>query len=169
MRGPGSGDAERAADDLLNNLYHQGGGICSASPAALPFLPRLAATPDVPSRRSLLQLVSRLVSEVGQVAEKWVDPGWPSACERALPEVLALLDAPEPEIRPAAADVIGSCRSPGELTLPALLRHWEAEDDPTTRLDLILALGRAALQEPSGGHGAVTRDLLRELLDASEA
>lgn len=167
--GPNPEDAEIAADDLLNHLFHQGGYICSAAPATLPFLLRLAATPDVPSRRTLLELVSRLVSEAVLVAEKWVDPGWPSAWERALPEVLVLLNAPAPEIRRAAADVIGSCRSPGELTLPALLRRWQAEDDPATRLDLILALGRAALQEPTGEHGTGVRHLLRELLDAPEA
>ena len=114
--GPNPEDAERAADDLLNHLFHQGGWICSAAPAALPFLLRLAATPDVPSRRALLELVSRLAFEAVRVAEKWVDPGWPSAWGRALPEVLVLLDVPDPEIRRAAADVIGSCPSPGELT-----------------------------------------------------
>ncbi|MEV7106082.1 HEAT repeat domain-containing protein [Streptomyces atroolivaceus] len=166
--GPDPEDAERAADDLRNHLFHQGGWICSAAPATLPFLLRLAAMPDVPSRRALLEIVSRLASEVVRVAEKWVDPGWPSAWERALPEVLVLLDAAEPEIRRAAADVIGSCRSPGELTLPALLRCWEAEDDPATRLDLVLALGRAVLQEPTGEHGPGVRTLLRGLLDAPE-
>ncbi|MET9941694.1 HEAT repeat domain-containing protein [Streptomyces halstedii] len=167
--GPDPEDAERAADDLLNHLFHQGGWICSAAPAALPFLLRLAATPDVPSRRTLLELVSRLASEALQVADRWVDPGWPSAWERALPEVLVLLNAPEPEIRRAAADVIGSCRSPGELTLPALLRRWQAEDDTATRLDLLLALGHAVLQEPAGEHGPGVRTLLRGLLDAPEA
>ncbi|WP_406465416.1 hypothetical protein OHB07_31550 [Streptomyces sp. NBC_00111] len=167
--GPNPEDAERAADDLINHLFHQGGWICSAAPATLPFLLRLAATPDVPSRRTLLELVSRLVSEAVLVAEKWVDPGWPSAWERAFPEVLVLLDAPEPEIRRAATDVIGSCRSPGELTLPALLRRWEAEDDPATRLDLVLALGHTVLQEPTGEHGPRVRTLLRGLLDAPEA
>ncbi|MFG2429672.1 HEAT repeat domain-containing protein [Streptomyces sp. NPDC048590] len=167
--GPNPEDAERAADDLLNHLLHQGGWICSAAPAALPFLLRLAATPDVPSRRALLELVSRLAFEAARVAEKWVDPGWPSAWERALPEVLVLLDAPDPEIRRAAADVIGSGRSPGELTLPALLRCWRAEDDPATRLDLVLALGHAVLQEPTGEHGPGVRTLLRGLLDAPEA
>ncbi|TXS28229.1 HEAT repeat domain-containing protein [Streptomyces sp. gb1(2016)] len=167
--GPNPEEAERAADDLLNHLFHQGGWICSAAPAALPFLLRLAATPDVPSRRALLELVSRLAFEAVRVAEKWVDPDWPSAWERALPEVLVLLDVPEPEIRRAAADVIGSCRSPGELTLPALLRRWQAEDDPATRLDLVLALGHAVLQEPAGEHGPGVRTLLRGLLDAPEA
>ncbi|MEV5387579.1 hypothetical protein [Streptomyces sp. NPDC052721] len=54
-------------------------------------------------------------------------------------------------VRRAAADVVGSCTSPGELTLPALLRRRRAEDDPVTRLDLVLALGRAAPREPLPG------------------
>ncbi|MFC9246199.1 hypothetical protein ACFT7S_20020 [Streptomyces sp. NPDC057136] len=48
--GPGPDDAENAADELLNLMFHQGGRICSAASASLPFLLRLAATPGVPSR-----------------------------------------------------------------------------------------------------------------------
>ncbi|WP_327289632.1 HEAT repeat domain-containing protein [Streptomyces sp. NBC_01198] len=167
--GPNPDDANSAAFDLLNHLFHQGGWICSAAPAALPFLLRLAAAPNVPTRRTVLELLVRLAAEAGQVVEKFLDPGWQPAWERALPEVLALLTDPEPEIRRAAADLIGACGSPGEFTLPALLRCWRSEADPATRLDLILALGGAARREPAGVDAAGTFDLLRELLDASDA
>ncbi|MET8773031.1 HEAT repeat domain-containing protein [Streptomyces sp. NPDC004658] len=167
--GPDPDDAEDASSDLLNLLFHQGGWICPAAPAALPFLLRLAARPDVPVRRGLLELVAMLAHEAGRVADRFVDPGWPPAWQAALPAVRALLDDPDPVIRRAAADVMGSCTSPGAATLPALLRRWRTEDDPVTRLDLVLALGRAVLREPAGARAEETRRLLRDLLDAPEA
>ncbi|MFF5533046.1 HEAT repeat domain-containing protein [Streptomyces cinerochromogenes] len=167
--GPDAGDAEDASSELLNLLFHQGGWICSAAPAALPFLLRLAARPDVPTRRGLLELVAMLAHEAGRVPDRFLDPGWPPAWAAALPAVLALLDDPDPSVRCAAADVVGSCTSPGESTLPALLRRWRVEDDPVARLDLVLALGKAALREPAGAHAGEARRLLRDLLDAPEA
>lgn len=167
--GPDAGDAEDASSELLNLLFHQGGWICSAAPAALPFLLRLAARPDVPARRGLLELVAVLAHEAGRIPDRSLDPGWPPAWAAALPAVLALLDDPDPSVRCAAADVVGAGASPGESTLPALLRRWRVEDDPVTRLDLVLALGRAALREPAGAHAGEVRRLLRDLLDAPEA
>jgi HEAT repeat protein len=143
-------DAEDAAFHLLNHLYHQGGWVCPAAAAALPFVLRLAAAPQVTPRRTLLELVGRLAAEAGEVEARFLDPHWPAAWERHLPDVLALLADPAPEIRRAAADVIGACADPGEGALPALLSRWHAESDPVTRLDLVLALGNAARCGPGG-------------------
>ncbi|MDF3146648.1 hypothetical protein PBV88_36910, partial [Streptomyces sp. T21Q-yed] len=112
--GPDPQDAESAADDLLNLLFHQGGWICPAAPAALPFLLRLGARQDVPCRRTVLEIVSVLAAEAGRVEERYVAPGWAAAWERALPEVLALLAVPEAEFRRVAADILADCTSPGE-------------------------------------------------------
>ncbi|MCX5341944.1 HEAT repeat domain-containing protein [Streptomyces atratus] len=166
--GPDPDDADDASSELLNLLFHQGGWVCSAASAALPFILRLAATPQVPSRYALLELVAMLAAEAGRIEARFLDPGWASAWKRALPELLRLLDDPEPEIRRAAADVVGACDSPGELVLPGLLRSWEAEDDPSTRLELVLALGQAALRAPAGVRAAEVFDLLHELLDAPQ-
>ncbi|MFD3730740.1 HEAT repeat domain-containing protein [Streptomyces sp. NPDC058632] len=167
--GPDPTDAEEAAGELLNLLFHQGGWICSAAPAALPFLLRLAADPQVPSRRTLLELVAMLATEAGQVTGRFMDPGWAPAWEQVLPEVLALLTDPEPEIRRAAADVVGVCTSPGALLLPGLLRCWRAERDPVTRLDLVLALGQALRREPAGDRSDEVASLLRSLLASPES
>ncbi|MFJ9648720.1 hypothetical protein [Streptomyces sp. NPDC101206] len=167
--GPDPEVAEDAACDLLNLLFHQGGWICSAASAALPFLLRLASTPEVKCRRTVMELVARLASEAQQVREQFLNPSWRPAWERALPQVLVLLEAPEPWIRRDAADVVGACGSSGELTLPSLLRRWQAESDPATRLDVILVLGQAVLRQPAGGHAAEVFELLQGLLDASEA
>ncbi|MFC9330678.1 HEAT repeat domain-containing protein [Kitasatospora sp. NPDC057015] len=169
--GPDPQDAEEAAADLLNNLYHQGGWICPAAPAALPFLLHLAAGPSVPvpSRRMVLELVWRLAAEAGRVAERFLAPDWQPAWERTLPQVLALLADPEPEIRRDAARALGACGTPGERVLPALLRCWRAETDPATRLDLVLALGDAAGREPGGAPAVEARALLRGLLHSAQA
>ncbi|MER7578846.1 HEAT repeat domain-containing protein [Kitasatospora sp. NPDC097691] len=169
--GPDREDAWDAAGDLHNLLFHQGGWVCSAASAALPYLVRLAARPEVPARRErleLLDLLTRLSGEAVLVTEAQVDPAWGPAWERALPEVLGLLSDPDPAIRRAVADLLGSCGSPGARTLPALLTRWEAEEDPATRLDLVIALGHAARREPTAGLSDRTTALLRGLLDGPE-
>ncbi|MFD9596441.1 hypothetical protein ACFWA9_27370 [Kitasatospora sp. NPDC059973] len=169
--GPDPDDAVDAAFDLLNLLFHQGGWICSAAPAALPSLLRLAASPVVPlpSHRVVLELVSRLAAEAGRVAERFLDRGWRSAWEQALPEVLVLLTDPASEIRRDSAHLLGVCESPGEIVLPALVRCWQAEVDPATRLDVVLALGKAVGREPAGPRATEVLEVLRGLLAAPEA
>ncbi|WP_328492025.1 HEAT repeat domain-containing protein [Streptomyces sp. NBC_00414] len=167
--GPRADDADAAADELLNLLFHQGGWICSAVPAALPFLIRLATMPAVPSRRAVLDLLAMLASEATEVRERFLDPAWQPAWARALPDVLALLDDPEPRIRRSAAEIVGVCESSGELTLPALLRRLRAEDDPAARLELVLALGQAVRREPAGDRASEVVFLLGELVEAPEA
>ncbi|GAQ57029.1 HEAT repeat domain-containing protein [Streptomyces acidiscabies] len=159
-------DGEEAADELHNLLFHQGGWICPAASAALPYLLRLAADSDVPGRLTILELIAMLAGEAGRVAERFLDPAWPPAWDRALPGVLALLAAPEPEIRRAAADVIGACATPGAALLPTLLNSWRTETDLPTRLELTLALGKATRRTPTGDHHAEAETLLREQLDA---
>ncbi|MFF4909186.1 hypothetical protein ACFY2T_30495 [Streptomyces sp. NPDC001260] len=168
--GPDQQDVDDAAFKLLNNLYHQGGWICSAAPAALPFLVRLAASPHIllSCRRVMLELVSRLAAESGQATGRFLDPGWQRAWEQILPDVLNLLTDTTPEIRRDAAHVLGRCDSPGELVLPALVRCWQAETDPATCLDLVLTLGRAARREPVGPQAARVLELLHGLLDTPQ-
>ncbi|MFF4370525.1 HEAT repeat domain-containing protein [Streptomyces sp. NPDC001594] len=166
--GADPGDARGAADGLLNLLFHQGGWVCSAASAALPFLLRLAAAPEVTCRRTVMRLVGRLASEAEEVPERFLDAGWRAAWDRALPEVLGLLGDPEAWVRRGAAGVVGGCGSPGELVLPSLLERWEVEEDPATRLDVILALGQAVLRQPAGGRAHDVLDLCRGLLDAPE-
>ncbi|MFE3073711.1 HEAT repeat domain-containing protein [Streptomyces sp. NPDC059247] len=169
--GPDRDDARAASSDLYNHLFHQGGWICSAASAALPFVLRLASVPEVWDRPHLLELVGRLASEAGLVRERerererFLDPAWEPAWAAALPALLDLLDDPEPEVRRAAVDVLGGCGSPGASVLPGLLRRWAAEDDPAARLDLVLSLGPAVRREPVGRYGDETRALLRDLLD----
>lgn len=166
--GPDPQDAESAADDLLNLLFHQGGWICPAAPAALPFLLRLGAGPEVPCRRTVLDIVSVLAAEAGRVEERFLAPDWAAAWERALPEVLALLADPEAGVRRAAADIVAACQSPGQAVLPALLECWRTDSDLATRLDLVVALGSAIRREPMGPRGTEAHSLLLGLLGDPE-
>ncbi|WBP85052.1 HEAT repeat domain-containing protein [Kitasatospora cathayae] len=166
--GPDRQDAAEAVGRLDAAVFHQGGWICSAAPAVLPYLVELAARPESPIRLDVLELLTNLCDTAALVAEERVDRAWGPAWERALPELLRLLADPDPAIRRAVADALGRCASPGELTLPALLTCWDAEQDPGTRLDLVLALGHAAGQQPTGHRGAETLALLHGLLDDPE-
>ncbi|GLW71814.1 hypothetical protein Kpho02_41130 [Kitasatospora phosalacinea] len=157
--------AEDAASELSNSFFHQGGWICSAAPAALPFLLRTAADAGVAPgvREWLLELVGDLAAEAPGVGPG-VDLAWWPAWERALPQLLALLDDPLPVIRRRASRALRHCDTPGEQLLPGLLAALAAEDDPALRLDLLLTLGRAARREPAGPHGPEAIGLLRSLL-----
>ncbi|MFJ8623734.1 HEAT repeat domain-containing protein [Kitasatospora sp. NPDC093550] len=170
--GPDPHDSWDAAADLDNLLFHQGGWVCAAASAVLPYVVRLAASPShLPTRLELLELLIRLSGEAAILPEQQVDAGWGPAWERALPGVLLLLADPAPEVRRAAADLVGGCGSAGGSTLPALLARWDAEEDPATRLDLVIALGRAAHgqpashQHPAGELSAQALDSVRGLLD----
>ncbi|MFB7088938.1 hypothetical protein [Streptomyces sp. NPDC056296] len=120
---------------------------------------------DVPG---LLQRCAGPDQSAAQDAAFELHPGWSPTWERLLPEVLVLLADPEPEIRRAAADVVGGCAGPGALTLPALLRCWRAERELVTRLDLVLALGLAVRREPAGDRADEVGALLRTLLASAE-
>ncbi|GLW58219.1 HEAT repeat domain-containing protein [Kitasatospora phosalacinea] len=157
--------AEDAVSELSNSFFHDGGRICSAAPAALPFVLRMAAdaglAPDV--RDQLLELVGGLAADAPR-GGPGVDPGWWPAWERALPQLLALLGDPLPAIRRRASRALRHSDTPGAQLLPGLLAALAAEDDPGLRTDLLLTLGRAARREPAGPHGPEALGLLRTLL-----
>ncbi|MFJ8466007.1 hypothetical protein [Streptomyces swartbergensis] len=60
----------------------------------------------MPCRRTVLGLVSVLTAEAGRVDGKFLAPARASAWDQAVPEVIALLAAPEAKIRRAAAGIL---------------------------------------------------------------
>ncbi|WP_306367639.1 hypothetical protein [Nocardiopsis sp. CC223A] len=143
-------EAHRALLDLDTNVYHQGGQICSAAPALLPFLLRLAAAADRPVavRSHALELVAQLGSSGWCARPRFVDPGWPSAWQAVLPEVVALLDDAEASVRASAAAVLSWAVALADEMLPVLRRRWETEPDEVTRLSLVEAAAALTDRHP---------------------
>lgn len=142
-----SAAAEEAIGELDNALVHQGGWICSAAPAALPFLVELAECTATHHRAALVELIGRLAREAVTVGRRYVDRGWQPALDAVRPRVLALLADPDPEVRREATLLAAEgVRHPDTVT--ALWQRWRVETDRVTRWDLVLALGTVHAWQP---------------------
>ncbi|GAA3882862.1 hypothetical protein GCM10022243_54320 [Saccharothrix violaceirubra] len=132
--------ASEAAEDLFNLLYHQGGWVCSAASAALPFLADLAAT-AAHHRAGIVGLIDQVAAEAHRVESRFVDDGWQAALDATRHRLLALLDDPDARVRGAATMVAArGIRHPDSVA--ALRRRWLVETDRVTRWDLAHALGK---------------------------
>jgi len=67
----------QAVADLDRTLYEEGGFVCPAATAALPFMVEVLPRLDAGNRAALLDMIERLADD-GENAEQ-VDPGWPAA------------------------------------------------------------------------------------------
>lgn len=151
--------AARAHDELENFLYHQGGWICPAAPAALPFLVWLAADAGVLVRPALIETIARLAQTGARALPRWIDPAWPAALRAVTPDLLGLLADGDPEVRHAATFLAGIGGLVPDQAVPALRARLEAEQDPAVRCDVIVALGAAAAR--SALMGTVHAELAR--------
>ncbi|MER5807795.1 hypothetical protein ABT143_06290 [Streptomyces sp. NPDC002033] len=104
--------AADAADDLLTHVHHQGGMVCSAAPAALPYVLGAAADPAIAPavRRELLELVGAFAYTANTSEPRWVPPAWPASWDLAVTDLLPLLDDPETPNRVAVADALAEAR-----------------------------------------------------------
>ncbi|GLY76236.1 hypothetical protein [Actinoallomurus iriomotensis] len=132
--------AAEAADDLLNELYHQGGAVCSAAVAALPYLVEAAGSPRVVCRGEVLECVGRLAYEAREASPRAVADGWTAAWDRAVPRLIALLDDPDPRVRRAVTSVLEEAVTHADTVVGALRDRWAAQDR-VTRLDQVLTVG----------------------------
>lgn len=153
--------AGHALGEVENLLYHQGGWICSAAPAALPFLVELAAGRAVHHRHEIVELIGWLAREAVAVDPGVVDPGWQPALDASRPRLLALLEDPDPLVRRKATLLVADgIRHPEAVQ--ALRSRWEVEQDRVTRWDLVLALGTVCAWMPESMD---VRAKLEQLLD----
>ncbi|MCP2342279.1 HEAT repeat domain-containing protein [Actinomadura rupiterrae] len=136
-------EAFEAADELLNELYHQGGFICTAAPAALPFLMEAAGSPLVSRRPDVLEIVARLAETAAKVPARQVASGWPQAWERARPGLLALLQDADPAVRTGAIWALSKDVAAPDDVARALIAAWP-DPDVSVRTDTLLALGALA-------------------------
>ncbi|GAA2214252.1 hypothetical protein GCM10009850_097170 [Nonomuraea monospora] len=132
--------AFEAADELLNELHHQGGFVCTAAPAILPFLVEAAESPRVPCRPEVLEIIARLAGTAAEAATRFVAPGWPQAWVRTRPSLLALLRDQDPAVRTGAIWALGEDTHDPDEVAQALVSGWP-DPDVSVRTDALLALG----------------------------
>jgi hypothetical protein len=162
-----STDAAKRREALLTlqvTLLHQEDqAVYEATPAAVPFLVKLAASPEVQDREEILALLRDLGSfrhrdhllgtfDAGSIqvtdhaapfahTERAVADGWPT--------YLALLDDPSAPVRAGAAVLLGIFRPEPERVVPELEAALRREATPRTEAALALALGRYGAAVPA--------------------
>ncbi|OIJ88474.1 hypothetical protein [Streptomyces colonosanans] len=159
--------SEEAAYELLDRLFHQGGWICPAATAALPYVLAVAAIPTVQQRLTLLELVERLAETAATAEPRFVDRNWPDAWAQSRPSVVALFADAVPAVRRAAVAILAVAPEPVTPTLTLLRERWEQDNDQTTRLTALIALGQTAAKASPDELGRVT-SLLDSLLTAEQ-
>ncbi|MFJ8912719.1 HEAT repeat domain-containing protein [Amycolatopsis sp. NPDC102389] len=162
LRDCASSDADivsEALSDLSNKLFHQGGWLCSAAPAALPRLADLAADPVVHHRHEVVELIGLLAREAVTISERFADSGWWPALDSVRPRLLDLLGDPDPAVRRAALLLAAEgIRHPESVAM--LHRRWTMETDPAIRIDVVLAMGAVL----TWSQDEVLRERLKALL-----
>ncbi|MFG1998757.1 hypothetical protein ACGFNU_06375 [Spirillospora sp. NPDC048911] len=177
LRGLLSADAaerEIALDGMYGAVHHQG-DVYDSTLATLPFLLEAVADPGVPDRGRILALLASIggVDVEGDLDEgddedaeadyeddedaEW-DQNYRMAHEavaRSTPLFLSLLDDPDAAVRNGAFRALTACREHADEIVPALQRHFPAEDDPQNRLDLIDAIGAVGKQKAGAWLAAV--------------
>ncbi|MFE2298606.1 HEAT repeat domain-containing protein [Streptomyces sp. NPDC059445] len=160
--------AADAAEDLLTHVHHQGGGVYSSAPPALPHVIAAAADPTVAAevRGELLYLVRSLAHSGNTAQPRFVTRGWAGAWDLAVPDLLPLLDAPVAEHRTAVAHCLAEAHGRADEVIAALRARWEVETAPRTRLQLVDSVG--ALTAHAREQRGASLDWLRaEMNDAA--
>ncbi|MET4925665.1 HEAT repeat domain-containing protein [Streptomyces sp. PSRA5] len=143
----GAEATEEDCHPLHHCLIGWNGQAPSAAAAALPFVVALAADPAMKVRVTLVDLL--------------VDMNGPDPADENWTGARVLLADPDPAVRRAAIPLAGG--------VARLLERWRVESDPTVRLPVLLALGKAAADAPAGtGEAADARAVLDEVLRGND-
>ncbi|MFH8709778.1 hypothetical protein [Streptomyces zaomyceticus] len=156
-------DSRTAADQLLTNIHHQGGTVVSSAVAALPFVVRAAADPEVTARADLLELIACLAHEGNRAKERWIAPGWAEAWDLAVPALLPVLHDASPRVRAAVVEALSEAWGRADEMLAALWTRWSLESVPEVRDRIVEAAGELA------GHADLERaGTVRRLWELTE-
>ncbi|MGW3820004.1 HEAT repeat domain-containing protein [Streptomyces sp. NPDC005046] len=160
--------AAAAAGDLRTHVHHQGGGVYSSAPAALPYIVSAAADPAIAAdvRHELLCLIGALADAGNTAVARFVTPGWPAAWDLAVADLLPLLDDPVAVNRTAVAYALAEAHRRADEVIAALRARWNAEPEPRTRLQLISSIG--SLTAHAGDRRGASLSWLRELMDGAD-
>ncbi|HXT91337.1 MAG TPA: hypothetical protein VN714_18955 [Trebonia sp.] len=164
-----AGLASEAMRKLDSAVFHQGGWICPAAPAVLPFLVKLAADPASGIRVEAVELTTNLAHEATRIPAKHVDPAWPPALHAATPSLLGLLDDGDATVRRAAVYLAGVGGFDAERALSALRARLATEPETGIRYDIIVSMAAAVAAKATNDANAASkesgraRDVQREL------
>jgi hypothetical protein len=166
---PDPGVAAQAMSTLDNLIYHQGGWICPAAPAVLPFVVELAADPRRAIRVEALELITSLASDAMRVGSQHVAPDWGPALDEATPTLLRLVSDGDPRVRRSAVYLAGvGGLHPGPATA-ALRSRLDAEAVAGIRYDIICSLASAVAVRPDSDEArAAGADLTDVTLTAAD-
>ncbi|MFE7840199.1 HEAT repeat domain-containing protein [Streptomyces sp. NPDC057474] len=172
-------DPERDARlyHLDASIYHQGGAVYSAGAAAMPFLIELAATPGLPSRPAIVELIGRFVALQNEMREPWRSAEPAVSCRAALVAghdvLVALLDDGDHSVRTAVAALLWeyarwSPRADGATK--ALVGRDAVETDLALRVSLRLDGARAVVEarESNASSAAALAVAVRRLTAAPD-
>jgi len=156
-------DAELAAEairKLDSAVFHQGGWICPAAPAVLPFLVKLAADPESGIRVEVIELITSLAYEATLPHVKQVDPAWGPAIDAATTALLGLLSDSVATVRRATVYLAGNGGLNAERALSALRARLTAEPETGIRCDIVVSMAAAVAASKESD---AARDVQREL------
>ncbi|OIJ84586.1 HEAT repeat domain-containing protein [Streptomyces monashensis] len=170
-------EREERLDHLDASIYHQGGAVYSAGAAAVPFLIELAATPGLPMRAAIVELVGRFAALQNEMREPWRSAGHAVACRAALvaghDTLVALLDDADHSVRTAAAALLWEYALWSPRTddaMQALVGRDAMESDLALRVSLRLDGARAAAEarESDASSAAALAAAVRRLTAAPD-
>ncbi len=143
----GRAEAEQALYELYGSLWNDG-RTHSATAAAIPFLVEIAAAGEVePARRvDVLVLLARIgAASAGAAADR---QRVAEHLDASRSELAPLLDAPDPDLRAAAAGLAGAFSSPPRAWARRLREMADSETDPVVAAHYSVAAALADGRQP---------------------
>lgn len=143
---------------LDTSIYHQGGAVYPAGAAAVPFLIELAATPGLPLRAEIVELIGSFAALQNEMGEPWRSAEHAVACREALvarhDKLVGLITDADDRVRTAATGLLWEYApwSPrAHEVADALVVRDAVEPDLALRVSLRLDGARVAAEARRAG------------------
>ncbi|MGW6202694.1 hypothetical protein ACWF9B_03475 [Streptomyces sp. NPDC055089] len=148
--------ADRTCTDLRFAAIGDGSSVSGAAAEILPFLVEAARDPDVTARFEILLTIADIAgtgntapaAKVDRILEgRWrptVDARWPAAWERAVEELLPLLDDGDHVIRTGAVRALAQSRAHADALIADFRARFDDEPDLWSAGCLVLGVGELA-------------------------
>ncbi|MFB4285027.1 hypothetical protein ACBJ59_57860 [Nonomuraea sp. MTCD27] len=139
---------ETALDGMYGAVHHQG-DVYPCTLAAIPFLLRIAAAPDLPGRAEVVELLASIASAEGPTELSGPYKKANRAVIAAFPLWERLLGDPDPKVREAVAGLLAACVDGARAAVTSLTGRLGSEGDPSVREAIVRTV--AALGRRQGG------------------